>query len=305
MKNYLLLLAITGPLLLGACKKDDEKEPDPEPATVTQPAPINPLTSLTNFNPGSDDPAAIQLTKDLLVNTRWELSSFLQVSPNTIIYKDLFSGLPSCQKDDIYKFDASGNALTITDGLNTCGGNPITKTGTWSISNSANLTFSVANLQTGLTGTFNVVQLSESEMVLKQVTNGIVYLATYEKHIPTMAEMLVSKNWVMTDQVRYDYYNGTTTNLFAGYPACKTDNFMRFDVNNQLSLNEGPTKCSSSDPQAIQGSWNLNYSSLYLNSPAGNTTLYIQELSATRLVTRENVYNTGYQASVTSTYVAQ
>ncbi len=294
MKNYLFLLALAAPLVLGSCGKDDDEVVTPKQDTV--------LTELTT---GSSDPAAMQLTTELLTGSRWKLSSFGQAAVNTFIYKNLYSNLPGCQKDDIYQFSATGNSLTITDGLNFCNSNPQTKNGGWSLSNSANITIAVNDLtQPGLTGEFNIVQLSEDEMVLRQTVNGLMYVVTYEKYVPSRAELLVNRNWRLTAETE-QIGGWQPTDVFASYQACEKDNFIRFEGNGQLKMDEGATKCSPSDPQTTFMNYYFNgYSTITLNASGMQQQLYIQNLDANTLVVQSNYYTPQGYTYNTKTYTS-
>ena len=52
--------------------------------------------------------------------------------------------------------------------------------------------------------------------------------------------------------------NGTyETDDYAGYSACYKDNYSTFRSNGELEVNEGPTKCSPTDPQTVIKHWQL------------------------------------------------
>lgn len=294
MKNYLLLLAVATPLVFSSCGKDDEEAATPQENSAA--ATLNGITA------GSSDPAAMQLTSEILSGNKWKLTGLHQTAENTIIYKDLYTKLPSCQKDDLYEFGANSN-FTVTDGINMCGSSAQTKTGNWSLTNSANVTISANDLPTGLAGSLNIVQLSDSEMILRQTMNGLMYVVVFEKHVPSRAELIVNKNWRVTAEV--EQFNGTSQDIFATAPACEKDNFIRFGGNSQMVMDEGATKCDPSDPQSTTLNYYFNGSSNIMITTQGfQQQYYIQALDATTLILQSYYYNGSGYTYTTTTYAA-
>jgi Lipocalin-like domain len=80
-------------------------------------------------------------------------------------------------------------------------------------------------------------------------------------------DMLVGKNWKMTSMVLDPGYNingVTVTDYFAQLPACLKDGTTKFVATGTYADDEGPSKCASSDPQTIQGTWVFNPSETVL-----------------------------------------
>lgn len=298
MKNYLLLLALAAPLVFGSCSKDDDEDaPAPAPATPPTAVIENPFSG---FQQGSTDPAVMQFTKDMLTGTTWELSALVQAPENSVNVRNVYKSLPSCQRDDIYTFNTTGNGLTITDGLDWCNSSAQTKNGSWTMATSSKLTITAAGLtQGGLTGEFSIVQLSEETLVLQQKANGFVYVATYEKHVPSTEELLMNKNWRLTAQM--GYYFGNSQDMYSNLQACQQDNLINFSGSGQLTMDEGLTKCDPSDPQTISTPYSFYGSSIYINSQQ----YYIGEITDNKLVLINYDYSQGMQMQIISTYAKQ
>ena len=67
------------------------------------------------------------------------------------------------------------------------------------------------------------------------------------------ADILTAGTWRLTYLMVYavsgDY------DAYAGYPGCRKDDFFRFNKDGTEEINEGPTKCNSSDPQIQIKQW--------------------------------------------------
>lgn len=103
-------------------------------------------------------------------------------------------------------------------------------------------------------------------------------------------DLLTAKNWRISSQSSTTVTSGksTTTDEYASSPACERDDFTKFSANKMLVVDEGATKCNTSDPQTQSGSWDFNsdQTKLNLSSPTYGGLLIpldIIELSSTTL----------------------
>jgi hypothetical protein len=115
----------------------------------------------------------------------------------------------------------------------------------------------------------------------------IIINACNKKDKPvTKTSLLTSGPWVVTAVVSDEDGNGTyELNDYLSFESCYKDNFYTFKESGQLEINEGATKCSSTDPQTDAVTWQLSnndttlkidadtYSVLMLN----NTTLQLKQ----------------------------
>ncbi|MGB3619646.1 MAG: lipocalin family protein [Catalinimonas sp.] len=78
----------------------------------------------------------------------------------------------------------------------------------------------------------------------------------------TNRELLVNKEWkAISGTVDPSFPTGSggfTNNYFNLIPDCSKDDFEIYEEDGDYILDEGGTKCSTNDPQTIQGSWLLN-----------------------------------------------
>ena len=118
---------------------------------------------------------------------------------------------------------------------------------------------------------------------------------------PTKTDLLLAKSWRLTGQTTTfsssAINNGTpvVTDTYAtSYPnACQRDNFLAFKANKTLIADEGPLKCSPTDPQTQPGTWDFNsdQTKLTLTDPNQGglpTAFEVVTLSATTLQLRFN-----------------
>lgn len=120
-------------LIFGACGKDNNDN-NPAPKTKTQ----------------------------LLTQNTWRFSSA------TVGGSDVSAFLQACQKDNILSFVSNGNG-TVDEGPLKCNaGDPQTSAFTWNFLNNETQLFISATLFTGGSSTFNIVALSETQLVVSQ-----------------------------------------------------------------------------------------------------------------------------------------
>src|ERR1700675_4114342 len=74
--------------------------------------------------------------------------------------------------------------------------------------------------------------------------------------VASKTELLTSGSWKLTAVMADNDANGTyETDAYAGFSDCYKDNYYTFKANGELEPNEGPTKCSSTDPQTQTATW--------------------------------------------------
>ena len=117
--------------------------------------------------------------------------------------------------------------------------------------------------------------------------------------VASKTDLLTSGSWKPTAIVSDDDGNGSyETDVYAGFSDCFKDNYWTFKTNGALELNEGPTKCSPTDPQTEAGTWQLSQNETHL---AINSDEWIlQELTASTLTWKEE-YSGGRSSLVTFT----
>lgn len=76
--------------------------------------------------------------------------------------------------------------------------------------------------------------------------------------------LLINKNWRVTADATVTTTSAgvsTTKDNYADpslYAACGKDDFIRFDENGVLTIDEGNGRCASNDPQTATGRWSWN-----------------------------------------------
>ena len=96
--------------------------------------------------------------------------------------------------------------------------------------------------------------------------------------VMTKTEILTSGTWKLTALVEDNDGNGSfETDIYASFPACQKDDFITFKNNAKVDTDEGPTKCSPSDPQTETSNWQFtsNETSIIIDSE----TFSIEELN--------------------------
>ncbi len=113
------------------------------------------------------------------------------------------------------------------------------------------------------------------------------------------ANLLTARNWRMSADTYTTVDNGTatTSDEYAKLPACKRDDFLKFNADKSLTTDEGATRCGASLPQTLTGEWDFNSDQTTLTSHSVAYSSFILladivELSATtlRLRTVTSVY---------------
>ncbi|RNI23637.1 lipocalin-like domain-containing protein [Rufibacter latericius] len=73
---------------------------------------------------------------------------------------------------------------------------------------------------------------------------------------PSQDEMLQNKRWQITALDASTPIGNL--DLYEDFEDCQKDNFVEFKANGVLVVDEGATKCDSSNPQQTPGTWSLN-----------------------------------------------
>ena len=135
MKNQLYaILLFAATLSIVSCSKD--KDDDPPPKTKTE----------------------------LISTGTWKFSTATANGLN------VSSFIQACQRDNILTFQANGNG-TIDEGAVICGTNPQTSPFTWNFTNNEGGLHVSATFFTGGSGDFNVVSLTETQLVGSQMVD--------------------------------------------------------------------------------------------------------------------------------------
>lgn len=113
------------------------------------------------------------------------------------------------------------------------------------------------------------------------------------------SELLTSGTWKLIAAEEDADGNGTyETDNYVFFDDCFKDNFYTFRTNGILEMDEGPTKCSPTDPQTETGNWQLTQNETHIKIDADEWILV--ELTNTTLRWKED-YGGGSSGRVTFT----
>lgn len=126
------------------------------------------------------------------------------------------------------------------------------------------------------------------------------------------SELLMAKSWKMT-ALTEQVGTAAASNEYTSMAACEKDNLYKFEASNKFTLDEGPLKCSNSDPQSISGNWALTNSDKTLTAVAIDQasmssiemTGTIEKISASEFVLKDTDTSGGTTTVVTATFTAQ
>lgn len=115
--------------------------------------------------------------------------------------------------------------------------------------------------------------------------------------VETNTDKLCGKTWKLTANVETNSANTNTVDLYASSSPCLNDDTRIFATNNVVTEDEGPTKCSASNPQTTTFNWQWvnNETKIVL---ANSDTVTLVELNATTL----KYYSKATVSSTTYTY---
>lgn len=99
----------------------------------------------------------------------------------------------------------------------------------------------------------------------------------------TKTELLTQNSW------KFKSAFVGTTDYSGSLQACQKNNILTFSTNGNGTVDEGATKCNSSDPQTTNFTWNFqtNETILFISTPLftnGNTSFDLVSISETELV---------------------
>lgn len=126
-------------------------------------------------------------------------------------------------------------------------------------------------------------------------------------------KILTSGTWkltALTVDPAIDWFGTSVTNVYSQLPTCTKDDLTTFQSNGTVNFDEGPSKCSTNDPQTFTGLWALSNDkktiSITLN---GETESWkINQLSSSSVQVdyeQEDEYGSGLTYTFTATYTKQ
>ncbi|GAA4002649.1 hypothetical protein GCM10022408_12610 [Hymenobacter fastidiosus] len=109
-----------------------------------------------------------------------------------------------------------------------------------------------------------------SALLLTTMASSLVFTSCKkDKEEPkpkTRTELLTARNWRISAAT---YTVGPDIeDVYRSVPGCTKDDFTKFNTDKTTVFDEGPTRCSTSDPQSSKGAWDLT---------SGDNKLLIQE----------------------------
>ena len=121
---------------------------------------------------------------------------------------------------------------------------------------------------------------------------------------PSKEDMLMNKRWQIVAASTAVPFLGTIA-IYNRIPACQKDNYLEFQANGVLLINEGATKCAAASPQQVPGTWSLKGDVLTLQGAGatlGLTTdkleIKLTDLSSTSLTGEFSLDYNGIPATV-------
>src|SRR5688572_28148875 len=83
---------------------------------------------------------------------------------------------------------------------------------------------------------------------------SVAMFSSCKKDDKSRTELLTSSNWkIVSDQEKAG--TGAWEEYIDDYDACQLDNFIKFNTDNSVDFNEGPTKCDPTDDQEYSSPW--------------------------------------------------
>jgi hypothetical protein len=130
------------------------------------------------------------------------------------------------------------------------------------------------------------------------LVSGLFFVACKKSssHPKTNTDFLTQSSWKF-DNAKV---NGNDVSIFL--QACQTDNVLTFSTNLTGSLDEGATKCNSTDPQTNPFTWNFasNETVLHVSTvlfTGGSSDFIIVTLNDTQLVLQQTITVSGSPAN--------
>ncbi len=95
-------------------------------------------------------------------------------------------------------------------------------------------------------------------------------------------QLLTKSNWILADNETKVGSGGIWGSNYQAIYACRKDDLLKFNTDNNGVADEGATKCNTTDPQSVPFSWTFAESETKLTFQ--NSTATIDVLSETSLV---------------------
>ncbi len=110
---------------------------------------------------------------------------------------------------------------------------------------------------------------------------GSFELQPFNLDVNIKSQKIASSDWVQTGSESKQQGSSVWIDNFSSLKACKKDDRFVFRANGTYEVNEGPTKCSSSDPQILtSGTWTFTsptqeaiFITIYGQLPSPNLTI--------------------------------
>jgi hypothetical protein len=122
-------------------------------------------------------------------------------------------------------------------------------------------------------------------------------------------DLLSGKDWILISETispALDVNGTLITDLYSQLDACDKDDIGKFNSNGTYTLEEGLTKCDVNDPQVYEtGTWTFNSDETIIvtSSSTGEVTnSNIQELTANKLILKQEAIFNNINYTITSTY---
>jgi hypothetical protein len=119
--------------------------------------------------------------------------------------------------------------------------------------------------------------------------------------VKTNTELLTQSSW------KFDNAKVGGTDVSAFLQACQKDNILVFASNGNGTVDEGTTKCNSSDPQTTAFTWNFasNETLLHVSTvlfTGGSSDFTVVSLNETQLVLSQNITVSGTTQNAVVTF---
>lgn len=115
----------------------------------------------------------------------------------------------------------------------------------------------------------------------------------------TKTELLTAHYWKLT-ALTVDPPLLTVTNLYAQMSPCTKDDIQKYNTNNTVIYDEGPTKCDPADPQTTTASWNFNSTETIITEDGENEN--VLNLTENELKLSYELTDNGITYVVTATF---
>jgi hypothetical protein len=154
----------------------------------------------------------------------------------------------------------------------------------------------------------------KSNSMKKQIASLIVCSLTILFLLPACqkdnAVVVAKTKTELISQQTWKFSNATVggSDVSAALQTCQKDNIMTFVAAGTGSVDEGPTKCNSSDPQTNPFTWNFqsNETILFISTPlfsGGSSTFTLISLSETQLVVSQMIIVGGSPQNAVVTFI--